>query len=256
MNLLNKNELFLLEELVKKNFSSKYKDSTLGIFWSILKPLLIMIIFTIIFSTIFGRAINNFPVYFLSAKCIYDFFNGAVGLSLYSIKGNKAILQRTAAPKIIFVLGTIISEFLNFLISLILLIIIMIVTHATFYFSIMPLAIIPIISIFLMATGLGLILSIFCVYYTDIQHLWGVLSLILMYSAALFYPMDIVPEPFYSIMILNPLYWIIDQFRCIIYSGIIPNAIYMLNALMISLIILVLGIIVFKKYEKKVAMKF
>ena len=77
-----------------------------------------------------------------------------------------------------------------------------------------------------------------------------------MYSAALFYPMDIVPEPFYSIMILNPLYWIIDQFRCIIYSGIIPNAIYMLNALMISLIILVLGIIVFKKYEKKVAMKF
>ena len=256
MNLINKNELFLLEEIVKRNFSSKYKDSTIGIFWSVLKPLLIMAVFTIIFSTLFGRNIRNFPVYFLTAKCIFDFFNGAVGMSLNSIKGNKRILQRTAAPKYIFVLGTIISEFLNFLISLALLVGVMIVTKQPFYFSIMPLAVIPITSILMMVTGLGLMLAIFCVYYTDIQHLWGVVSLILMYSSAIFYPMRIVPQPYYYYMNLNPLYWIIDQFRRIIYIGVIPNKLNMINSILLSSIILVLGVIIYKKFEKKVAMKF
>ena len=256
MDLMSKNELFLLEEIVKRNFSSKYQDSVLGIFWSVLKPLLIMIMFTIIFSTLFGRNIENFPVYFLSAKCVFDFFSGAVGMALYSIKGNKKILQKTAAPKYIFVLGTIISEFLNFLISLVLLVGIMIITKATFYFSIMPIAIIPITSILILVTGLGLMLSIACVYYTDIQHLWGVVSLVIMYSSAIFYPMSIVPEPFHSYMILNPVFWVIDQFRSIIYMGVIPDGLYMFNSLLLSAIILVFGLVIYKKYEKKVAMKF
>lgn len=256
MNLINKNELFLLDEIVKRNFSSKYKDSVLGIFWSILRPLLIMAVFTIIFSTLFGRNIQNYPVFFLTARCIFDFFNGAINMSLNSIKGNKRILQRTGAPKYIFVLGAILSEFLNFLISLVLLIGVMLVTHATFYFSIMPLAIIPILSTLIMVTGLGLMLSIICVYYTDIQHLWGVVSLLLMYSSAIFYPMRIVPQPYYSYMILNPLYWVIDQFRRIIYIGVIPDTLYMVNSILMSTMILVIGIIIYKKYEKRVSMKF
>ena len=88
MSIANSNNIFLLQEIVKKNFSSKYKDSVLGIFWSILKPLLIMIVFTIIFSTLFGRSIENFPVYFLSARCLFDFFNSAIAASMNSIKGN------------------------------------------------------------------------------------------------------------------------------------------------------------------------
>lgn len=256
MILFKKNELFLLEEVVRKNFASKYMDSVLGIFWSVLKPLLIMIVFTIIFSTLFNQKIDNFPVYFLTAKCIFDFFNGGVSAAMNSIKANQGILQRTSAPKHIFILGSVLSEFLNFIISLILLFVIMIVTHAQFYFLVMPIAIIPIISVFIMITGLGLMLSIICVYYTDVQHLWGVISLILMYASAIFYPMSIVPEPYYSYLILNPLYWIIDQFRSIIYSGIAPQTMYMLNSLLISLIIFTIGMIVFKKFEKRVTMRF
>lgn len=255
MSLVSKNELFLLEEIVKKNFASKYKDSVLGIFWTILKPLLMTALFTIIFSTIFGRGIANYPLYFLSGRCIFDFFNASINVSMTSIKGNKNILQRTAAPKYIFIIGSVISEFLNFIIYVFLLAGVMIVTNATFYPTI-PLAIIPIISLVIMITGFGLMLSIICVYYTDVQHLWGVLSLMLMYSSAVFYPMDIIPEPYYHFMILNPLYWIIDQFRCFIYNGTIPSITYMINSLLLSTIILVIGIIIFKKYEKRVSMKF
>lgn len=256
MKLISENERFLLEEIVKKNFASKYKDSALGIFWSILKPLLTMAMFTIIFSTIFGGNIDNFPVYFLSAKCIFDFFNGAVSVSMNSIKGNKSILQMTTAPKHVFILGSVLSEFLNFIISLILLVVVMIVTNANFYFLIMPLSIIPILSVLIMTIGLGFMLAIIGVYYTDIQHLWGVLSLLVMYGSAIFYPMTIIPEPFYSYMILNPVFWIIDQFRCIIYHGIVPSSLYMINSILLSTIILVFGLIIYKKYESSVAMKF
>lgn len=255
MKFIKRNDLFLLEELVKKNFSSKYKDSVLGIFWTILSPLLMMALFTIIFSTIFGRNIENYPLYFLSGWCIFQFFNVSINASMGALKGNKNILQRTPAPKYIFVLAAVISEFLNFLIMMVLLIGVIIVTHAPFYFTSI-FSFIPIIFLLIMITGLGLVLGVVCVYYTDIQHLWGVLSMMIMYASAIFYPMDMVPEPYHSYLILNPLYWVIDQFRCFIFYGIFPQTVAMINLLLLSLIILVFGIIVFATYEYAVTMKF
>ncbi len=254
--MIKKERLFLLEETVKKNFSAKYKDSFLGILWSVLKPLLIMILLTIIFSTLFGNRVENYPVYFLSGKCIYDFFTTATNLSMNSMKSNQNILKTTSAPKYIFVVGSVLSEFINFIITLIILILVMIITKATFYFTIIPLSVIPIISLLMITTGISLIISIFRVYYTDVEHLWSVVTLMIMYASAIFYPMDIIPEPFYDYVILNPLYWIIDQFRSFAIYGTIPDTLYLINSLLLSAIILVFGIIIFKKYEKRITMNF
>ena len=254
MNFVDTNKFFLLEEIVKRNFSAKYKDSVLGILWSVLKPLLVMMLLTIVFSTLFAGSVGNYPVYLLSGRCIYDFFVGAVGVSMMSIKGNAHILEKTPAPKYIFVLGSIISEFLNFIISLIILFGVMLVTNATFHITI-PLLIIPLIPLVLMIIGVSLTLSILCVYYTDVHHLWGVVSLMIMYASAIFYPMDIIPEAYRQILMLNPVFWIIDQFRCFVDYGVFPNMMSIVNSVLLSLIILIFGIIVFKKYEKKVVMK-
>lgn len=256
MTLMNDNTLFLLEEIVKKNFAAKYKGSVLGILWSVLKPLLIMILLTIIFSNLFGRSIENYPVYFLSGKCIFDFFTAATNVSMMSLKGNINILKRTAAPKVVFTLGGIISEFINFIITLIILVGVMIVTKSPFYFVKSIMAIIPIISLMMLIVGIGLILAVLCVYFSDIQHLWGVIIYMLMYASAIFYPMNIIPEPFHQYMILNPIFWVIDQFRLLILWGTIPSMKNTLNLILLSAIILVLGIIVFKKYEKKITLKF
>lgn len=255
MRLIKKNDLFLLEEIVKKNFSSKYKGSVLGILWTILSPLLMMALFTIIFSTLFGRNINNYSVYFLSGWCVFMFFTSSVSNSMNALRSNRNILQRTPAPKYIFVLGSVISEFLNFIIMLVLLVAIIIITHAPLHWLTIPFAVIPIAALFIMLIGLGLMLSVACVYYTDIQHLWSVLSMMFMYASAIFYPMEIIPEPFRSYMILNPLYWVINQFRCAVYYGTFPQGIFVLNLVLLALIILVFGIIIFKKYESKVAMR-
>lgn len=254
--MINSSNLFLLEEVVKRNFASKYKDSVLGILWSVLKPLFIMLLLTVIFSTLFGRSIDNFPVYLLSGKCIFDFFGAGTSVTMTAIKGNQNIIKKTAVPKYIFILGSIISEFITFIITLLILIGVMIATNAPFYFTTMLLSIIPIISIIFMVSGVGLILSIVSVYYTDIQHLWGVVTLFFAYSSAIFYPMEIVPKPYYDFLVLSPIYWAIDQFRYFFIWGKIPNSLYIINLLLISSIILVLGVIIFKKYEKKVTMKF
>ena len=255
MSFLKKNEIFLLEEIVKKNFSAKYKDSYLGIIWTILSPLLMMILFTIIFSTLFSRNIDNYAVYFLCGWCLFQFFTSAISASMNAIKGNKNILQKTPAPKYIFVIGAIISELINYLIMIILLIIIILITHAPFYLSTMFFAIIPLISLVIMITGLGLMLSIACVYYTDIKHLWTIISMMLLYASAIFYPMDIIPIEYRQYLLLNPLYWILDQFRCFVYYGTYPQLLQIVNSLMLSCIIFIVGLIVFKKYSYKVTMK-
>ena len=256
MSIVNDNTLFLLEEIIKKNFAAKYKGSVLGILWSVLKPLLVMILLTIIFSTLFGHKIENYPVYFLSGKCIFDFFTASTNVSMRSLKGNVSILKRTAAPKFVFTVGGIISEFINFIISLILLVGVMIVTKAPFYPTTSVIAIIPVFSLIMMVTGIGLILAVLCVYFSDIEHLWVVVTLMLMYACALFYPMEIIPEPYHQYMILNPLFWVINQFRILVVWGSMPSRLNMINLVILSAIIFVLGIIVFKKYEKKLALKF
>lgn len=255
MVLIDKRDLFLLEEIVRKNFSSKYKDSILGILWSVLHPLLMVTVITIVFSTMLGKGIDNYPVYLISGRCVFFFFTGAIGASMGVIKSNQNILKKTGAPKHIFVMGSIISEFIDFIIQFMLLILIMIATNAPFHFSTIPFAIFPVICVVLMVIGFSLIMSILATYYTDIKHLWGVLRQILMYASALYFDMENLPEPFYSYLILNPVFWVVNQFRCFMVFGRFPDLINMVNLLLFSLIVLVAGIIVFQKYEDKVILQ-
>ena len=108
---------FLLKQLVKKNLTSKYKDSVLGILWSFFNPLLIMIVFTAIFSMLFGRNIDNYPVYFLSGRLLYDFFSSGSKGAMNSIKKNSGILKKIYVPKYMFAVSAVCYEFVNFLIS-------------------------------------------------------------------------------------------------------------------------------------------
>lgn len=255
MNFLNKNNLFLLEELVKKNFSVRYKDSYLGILWTVISPLLTMIILTIVFSTIFDKTIENYPVYLLAGRSVFRYFSGTCGSSMSVLRSNTNILLQKSVPKYIFILATLISEFIDLLICMVLLCLVMIATGAQFHYTI-PLAIIPLISLLIITTGASLILSVFSVYYKDVIYLWKAFTQLLMYGSAIFYPVDIIPEPFHSIIILNPLLWIIQQFRLLFVYGKFPDLLNIINSYLISIILLIIGIIVFKKYEKRITMQF
>ena len=247
-------EHFLLKQLVRKNFTSKYKDSILGILWSFINPLLTMLLLTAIFSTIFSHNISNYPVYFLAGRCIYDFFSSGTQIAMKSIKGNAGILKRIYVPRHIFAVGGVCSEFINFLISLIILVAVMYLTGLALN-PIDILVIVPIVILFVMIMGVGLILSIVCTYFRDIEYLYNIFTMLLMYACAIFYPMEIIPEPLRSYAELNPVYMVIDQFRDIVMYNVVPNIMSIINSALFAAIVFVLGIIIFKKYQKRITLE-
>lgn len=245
---------FLLKQLVKRDLTSKYKDSVLGIAWSFLNPLFIMIVFTAIFSMIFGRQIENYPVYFLSGRIIYDFYKSATTGAMKSIKGNAGILKKIYIPKYMLTVSKITYEFVNFIISFIILFGVMFATGAQFHLTTL-LAIIPIFFLVILIFGIGLILAVCNTYFTDVEHLYNVFALILMYASALFYPMEIVPTTVQKLFTLNPIYSAISCFReCVVY-GVYPNIHTLSYLAVFAVTTLLIGIILFNMYNKKLALE-
>ncbi|MDL2246087.1 ABC transporter permease [Methanobrevibacter sp. OttesenSCG-928-K11] len=241
---------FLLTELVKRDISGKYKDSTLGLFWSFLNPLLSMIVLTIVFSTIFGRTIENFPVYLLSGKLIFDLFANATQGAMNSIKGNAEIIKKIYVPKYMFGIGIICSEFINFLISLIVLVLVMVVTQAPFHLALIY-SPIPIFFVLILTTGVSLILATLTTFFTDIKYLYGVLIMLLSFMTPLFYPIEIIPAEFRLAFDLNPLYAGVASFRAIILDGTFPPTEPLLYLIITSILSLIIGVFVFYKYQDK-----
>ena len=244
---------FLLKELVKKELTSKYKDSVLGILWSFFNPLLIMLVFTAIFSMLFGRQIQNYPVYFLSGRLLYDFYNAATKGAMRSIKRNGNLIKKIYVPKYMFSVSAVLYEFINFLISFVILIGVMFVTGATFYPTIIY-GIIPVTLLLILIFGVGLILAVCNTYFTDVGHLYNVFTLLLMYASALFYPMEIVPSQIQKIFTLNPVYSAISCFRECIY-GMVPTTSTLLYLAVFAFTTLGIGILLFKIYEKKLVLE-
>ena len=213
---------FLLTELIKRDISGKYKDSTLGLFWSFLNPLLSMIVLTMVFSLIFANTIENFPVYLLSGKLVFDLFANATTGAMDSIKANSEIIKKIYVPKYMFAVGIVCSEFINFLISLVVLVAVMIFTGAPFHFALI---------------------------YSPIPY--GVLVMLLSFMTPLFYPIDIIPQQFLFAYKLNPLYSAVECFRNIILGGTFPDTWPFVFLIVTSIISLVIGVYVFFKYQDK-----
>lgn len=247
---IGSSENFLLTQIIKKNFSSKYKDSVLGIFWSVLKPLLYMVMMTVIFSTIFKR-IDNFAVYFLSGYSLYQFFVSATNVSMFSLKNNKSILEKVKTSRYIFAIGGIFTEFINLLITLALLAVIMFVTKAPFY----PTAIYGIVTIAILTVtiiGVGLILAILNSYFSDIGHLYGIFTIFLMYASAVFVPMESIPAWAAKYLSLNPLYQCIFQFREVVMYGHQLPMQSVIYTIICAIILFVAGVIIFNRFQDKV----
>lgn len=122
----------LVRELVSRDLKLKYRRSFLGYVWSVLNPLLIMLVLTVVFSTMFNKNIDNYPVYLLTGRILYDFLKISTNSAMKSITGNAALLKKTYVPKYIFTLAKITSCMVDTVLSMGALIIVMLVTGARF----------------------------------------------------------------------------------------------------------------------------
>lgn len=245
---------FLLKQLVKRDFTTKYKDSVLGVIWSFLHPLLIMMVFTVIFSVLFDRQIENYPVYFLSGRIVYSFFVAGTNGAMKSIRGNRSILTKIFVPRYMFAIGSVCYNFINFLITFIILIGVMIATGAEFHLMMFA-AIIPLIFVVILVIGVGLILAVLNTYFSDIGHFYSVFTLVLMYASALFYPMEIVPTNVQAIFTLNPVYIAMLCFRQTIVYNIFPDISAILYLAICAVMFFAVGFLFFRIHEKKLVLQ-
>ena len=249
--LLNFNKYkFLLVELVKRDIKVKYRNSVLGIFWSFLNPLLMMIVMTIIFGTLFNRTITNFPVFYLSGMVVFTLYSQGSGGALTSITSNAAMLNKVYIPKYMYALSRVLSNLVTFVFSLVILVLIMIATNAPFSIYILY-AFFPVILVIMLTIGAGLLLATLNVFFRDIQHLYKVFTTLLMYGSAIFYPISIVPEQYQFLFTINPLYAIITLFRDSFYSGTPYDLFNIVYGSLFSLSLLILGMVMFYKFQDK-----
>lgn len=216
---------FLLSELVKKGIKLKYRRSYLGIVWSMLEPLLSMIVLTIVFGTLYGNKDRTFPVYILTGRLLYSFYSQATKAALKSIRANSGMIKKVYVPKYLYPLSAVAYNYVIFLISLLVLAIVSVIlgVKPTIYLLQAP---VPLLIILLFSYGSGMLLATIGVFFRDIEYLWSVALMMIMYTCAIFYyPSKLLKSGWAWILKFNPLYCIIQIFRSAIFRKAYVSAI-------------------------------
>ncbi len=263
-----KKYLPLLGNLAGKDFKIKYRRSVLGIIWSILNPLLTMLVLTAVFGLMFGmrggEGIGDFAVYYIVGAAIWNFFSEATSLSLTSVIYAAPLIRKVYVPKYIFPLEKCLFSLINFAFSLIAVSLVMAIRFGKIADMFNPLTLLmiplPVFYCFLFVVGMSLILSAISVYFEDIIHLYSVVLTLWMYLTPLIYPLDFVENAAKSsvlgqialpIIKYNPMTQYIQYFRDIVIYGRVPGLVSNIICLAYGVVVLCIGIFTFNKLQKK-----
>lgn len=245
-----KQHQFLFEELVKRDFKKKYKRTVLGMAWSILSPLLTLLVMKLVFTQFFGRNMEHYTIYLFCGNLIFAYFNESTSQGMTSLTGNAAIFAKVNVPKYLFLLSKNIQTLINFGLTLLIFFVFCILDGITFTWKFV-LLLYPIGCLVLFNIGVGLILSALYVFFRDIQYLWGVFTQLLMYMSAIFYTIGEFSPLVQHVFLLNPVYLFIRYFRKIVIGGVIPTIWFHLLILLDVAIILGIGCWMYKKYNHR-----
>ena len=212
----------LLVLMVKRDFITRYRKSVLGILWSMLNPLLTMIVLVIVFSFLFRFQIPHFPVYVLSGQIIFGLFSESTSQAMGSILANAGVIKKIYVPKYIFPVSRVVSSVVNFVFALAAFLLVAIVTRAPLHWTII-LVPIPVIYTFMFALGMGMLLSSMAVFFRDLQYIYGVAITAWMFFTPIMYPVSILPERVFHVMHLNPLFHYVSYFRALALDGVVPG---------------------------------
>jgi len=236
---------YLLQDLVNRDIKVKYRRSVLGIVWSVLNPLLMMLVTTLVFSHLFRFEVEFFAVFFLTGSLIFNFMATATGDAMTSILGSAGLIKKVYIPKYIFPLEKCVFALVNVLFSLIALFGVIIFVGMPIPWTIVLLPI-PIFLTFIFSVGLGLILATLAVFFRDITHLYSVLIQAWMFLTPVIYPVEILPIWLRQLMVFNPMYRYVSYFRDVTMYGVVPGMQENLNSLGFALVFLVLGMAVYR----------
>ena len=245
-----KKHQFLFEELVKRDFKKKYKGTFLGVAWSLLSPLLTLLVMRIIFTNFFGRNTPHYTTYLFCGNLIFTFFSDSTTNGMTALRSNADIYSKVNIPKYMFLLAKNVQTTISFLITMVVLFIFAALDHITFSLRFIQL-LYSVGCLLLLNLGTGLILSALYVFFRDMQYLYDVFLKLLMYFSAIFYTVDTFTPQFQKLFLINPVYVNIKFFRMIIIDGVCPSPQYYALMFCVPAVIFAIGCWMYKKFNTR-----
>lgn len=245
-----KQNRFLFEELVKRDFAKKYKRTVLGMLWSVLGPLMTLGVMALVFTQFFGRSMEHYIIYLFCGNLLYNFFKESTSTGMTALYDNSGIFSKVNVPKYMFLLSKNVSALINFGINIVILFIFCIIDSVPFTWKFIFL-LYPIGCLVVFNLGAGLILSALYLMFRDMKYLYDIFTLLLMYLSAIFYSIDAYSQEIQYLFYLNPIYVYIRYFRKIILEGTIPRFSFHLLAAAYAVIVLIIGAVIYKKKNYK-----
>lgn len=220
----------------------------LGVLWTLLNPLLMMIVLSVVFSNLFKFDIENYPVYILSGQVIYNFFSESTTSAMSAVIDNAALLKKVHIPKYMFILSRVVSSIINVLASHCAMLIVMLFTGVEISWTVV-LFFIPMIFLAIFCLGVGLILSSLAVKFRDIMHLYGVFTTAFMYLTPVIYALTLLPDWLYNIVRANPITNYLMMYRDLMINGTLMSPVQLIVGIVEAFAALLLGIAVFIKRQ-------
>ena len=218
--------------------------------WSVLSPLLMLLVMRLVFTKIFGHGIEHYTTYLFCGNLVFAFFNESTTQGMSSLMSNTAIFSKVNVPKYLFLLSKNMQTLLNFGITLVVFFIFCIIDSITFTWHFITL-LYPILCLVIFNIGLGMILSALYIFFRDIQYLWTVFVQLLMYMSAIFYSVDAYSETVQRIFLINPVYVYIKYFRVVVIDNSIPSLEVNVIAIAYALLAFGVGALIYKKCNHK-----
>ncbi len=242
---LKKNQ-FLFEELVKRDFKQKYKRTVLGMAWSILSPLLNLLVMRIVFTNFFGRDMDHYTTYLFAGNLIFSFYRESTTGGMNALMGNASIFTKINVPKYIFLLTKNVSAVINFGLTLLVFFLFAAIDGVAFGWHIFAI-LYPIACMILFNIGIGLILSALYVFFRDVTYLYDVFTMLLMYMSAIFYTVDGYPPMLQNLFLCNPVYCVIKYVRVVVLEGTIPSLAFHILLAFYAAAALAVGSLIYRK---------
>lgn len=244
---------YLLQNLITRDFKVKYRRSVLGIAWSLLNPILMMLILYAVFSRMLGDrfAVEYYPLHIMMGQVLFIFFNEATNSANYSVIDSAALIKKVYIPKYLFPVEKVLFAFVNLIFSMGAILVMLFIFRVPFSWT-MLLFPVPLIAMLGFTMGMGLILSALCVFFRDMRHLYTILTTAWMYLTPIIYPLEVVEESWIGVIVkINPLTWYVEYFRRVVLHGQLPTLGMNLICFGWAVVFMLIGTIFFYKTQDR-----
>ena len=243
-------DLILL--LARRDIMTRYKRSVLGVAWTMLNPLGMMLVLTVAFSQLFQQ-VEGYPAYILSGLIIWQFFSQTTTAAMVNLVWGGGLLHRIYLPRTSFALAAVMTGLINLGISLIPLVAVILIIGMPIRLSFLMIPL-PILFLAMFSLGLGLLISTIAVYFPDVAEMYQILLTAWMYMTPIFYPESVLPASISWYMTrLNPVYHLVKMFRICVYEGRFPQFFEFWPGALIAIVMLLVGWFAFAKKSNEFA---